>query len=205
MRAGAAAATVLVVVAAVAAIGCGGEREFTAEQFIDAANEQGAELELGEEVATTPAGEPVLKISSAPAPDSDPQLQTGSSSGTLVVASDVGSAGAEFDHCEEAADLTCFRVANVVLRFEGDERRRSGPGDGRRQRASVGRLSGIVRLLRRTLVGGGLAAALPHRGHDDRHEHDDRRDHVGEPVSGVGDGQEHVSRWPARAGRGRGR
>ena len=37
----------------------------------------------------------------------------------MIVASDADSAGAEFDHCETAADLTCFRAANVVLRFEG--------------------------------------------------------------------------------------
>ena len=36
----------------------------------------------------------------------------------MIVAGDAGSAGDEFDHCEGAADLTCFRAANVVLRFE---------------------------------------------------------------------------------------
>jgi hypothetical protein len=119
MRSGTAAATLLVIVAALAASGCG-EREFTAQEFVDAANGHDAELELGDQLTTTESGEPVLKISSSAPPGSDPnpQLQAGTSSGTMIVAADVDSAGAEFDRCEAAADLTCFRAANVVLRFE---------------------------------------------------------------------------------------
>jgi len=37
----------------------------------------------------------------------------------MIVADDAGSAGDEFDRCDRSADLTCFRAANVVLRFEG--------------------------------------------------------------------------------------
>jgi hypothetical protein len=115
-----AAATIVLALIATAAAGCG-EREFTAQEFVDSANEQGAELALGDQITTTESDEPVIRISFAPPPGTDPnpQLQAGDGSGTMIVASDAESAGAEFDHCETAADLTCFRAANVVLRFEG--------------------------------------------------------------------------------------
>ena len=114
-----AAATIVLALIATAA-GCG-EREFTAQEFVDSANEQGAELALGDQITTTESDEPVIRISFAPPPGTDPnpQLQAGDGSGTMIVASDAEIAGAEFDHCETAADLTCFRAANVVLRFEG--------------------------------------------------------------------------------------
>jgi hypothetical protein len=119
-RAGAAAAVLAATAAGVLAIGCGGEREFDAGGFIDAANAKGAELALGEQITTTPADEPVYSVRFAAAGDDpNPQLQSGRSSGTMIVAADAGSAGDEFDHCESSADLTCFRAANVVLRFEG--------------------------------------------------------------------------------------
>ena len=115
-----AAAALTVAAVAVLAIGCGGEREFDAGGFIDAANDEGAELALGEQITTTPADEPVFEITSRPEPGSDPnpQLEGEHGGGTLVVANDASAAGDEFDHCEQAADLTCFRAANVVLRFE---------------------------------------------------------------------------------------
>ncbi len=120
MRAGAAAATLLMLVLALA--GCG-EREFAAAEFVAAANEQGAELALGRAVTANDDGEEVFAIEFAPAPGAErnPQLEAGGGSGTMVVASDAARAGAEFDRCETAADLTCFRAANVVLRFEAME------------------------------------------------------------------------------------
>ena len=114
-----AAAALTVAAVAVLAIGCGGEREFDAGGFIDAANAEGAELALGEQITTTPADEPVYSIRfAAPSGDPNPQLQSGRGSGTMIVAGDAGSAGEEYDRCEGAADLTCFRAANIVLRFE---------------------------------------------------------------------------------------
>ena len=119
MRLGAAAA--LLASALLLATGCGGEREFDAGEFVDAANAEGAELARGEQITTTPAGEPVYSIRfAAPAGgEPNPQLQSGRSSGTMIVAGDAAGAGSEYDHCESSADLTCFRAANVVLRFEG--------------------------------------------------------------------------------------
>ena len=120
MRFRAAAALLLAASAALAAIGCGGEREFAAGEFIDAANAEGAGLALGAEISSTENDEPIYVIRSRPKPGADPnpQLEEGHGSGTLVVAVDAAAAGAEFDRCETSADLTCFRAANVVLRFE---------------------------------------------------------------------------------------
>lgn len=116
----AAAALLLAATAAVVAIGCGGEREFDANGFIDAANAEGAALVLGAELSVTENGEPVYEVRSRPEPGADPnpQLGDGRASGSLIVATDASTAGAEFDRCEDSTDLTCFRAANVVLRFE---------------------------------------------------------------------------------------
>jgi hypothetical protein len=115
----AAAATLLIAVATLAVAGCG-EKHFSASGFIDAANEQGAELDLGERLATNPAGEEVYPITTAASGgEPNPQLEGSGSKGTMIVADDAGSAGDEFDRCDQSADLTCFRAANVVLRFEG--------------------------------------------------------------------------------------
>jgi hypothetical protein len=120
MRFGAAAALLLAASAALLATGCGGEREFAAGEFIDAANAEGAALALGAEISTTENDEPIYAIRSRPEPGADPnpQLGEGPGNGTLIVAVDAAAAGAEFDRCETSADLTCFRAANVVLRFE---------------------------------------------------------------------------------------
>jgi len=114
------AATLIAAVAALAVAGCG-EKRFSAEEFVDAVNDQGAELALGERISSTASGDPIMAVEFAPVAGSDPnpQLHTGQGSGSLIVASDAGSAGAEFARCEGAADLTCFRAANVVLEFEG--------------------------------------------------------------------------------------
>ena len=109
--------------------------------------EQGAELELGE-AADERSGERggrCMQDRSAPSGQLDPQLAGGSGQ--------LGDAARRRRRRQRrrrvrslrrrSADLTCFRVANVVLRFEGIERRPTRARvDGRRQRSSVGRLSG---------------------------------------------------------------
>jgi len=120
MRLGVVAATLPALFAAIFAIGCG-DREFTAGEFVGSANEEGAALALGEVVTTNDAGERVYAVEFAPDPDAEanPQLHAdGHGRGTMIVADDSGRAGDEFDRCEQTADLTCFRAANVVLRFE---------------------------------------------------------------------------------------
>jgi hypothetical protein len=126
----AAAALLLPAIAALAAAGCG-EQEFTASELVDAANAEGARLALGGQLTTSPEGAKVFVVRSAARPESpNSQLAGGGGKGTLVVAEGAGSGAEEFDRCEAAADLTCFRASNVVLRFESldapDQARISG-------------------------------------------------------------------------------
>jgi len=113
------AATLIAALAALAT-GCG-ETQFSAAGFVDAANEQGAELGLGKQISSTDAGEPIMAVRYAAAAggEPNPQLHTGQGSGSLIAAADPASAAAEFDRCEGSAGLTCFRAANIVLEFEG--------------------------------------------------------------------------------------
>jgi hypothetical protein len=46
------------------------------------------------------------------------QLHGEGGDATMLVLDDAEAAGAEFARCETAPLLTCFRAANVVLRFE---------------------------------------------------------------------------------------
>lgn len=112
------AAALLVGAALATGVGCG-EQTFTASELVDAANAEGAQLDLGERLTTSPAGTEVYVVGSAASPgDANPQLVGGGGKGTLVVADGSGSGAEEFERCEATADLTCFRASNVVLRFE---------------------------------------------------------------------------------------
>jgi hypothetical protein len=123
------AAAALTALAALVVAGCG-ERDFTATGLVEAANEEGAQLTLGEALTTSEAGAEIHAITTAPAGGANPQLEGSGGKGTLVVTDDAASGSDEFERCESAADLTCFRVANVVLRFESldapDQARVSG-------------------------------------------------------------------------------
>ena len=101
---------------------CGGEKQFTPDSFVADINEAGAGLELGSMLTTSSQGVDVYAIAFAPAaPDSptgeDPEREL-TSSGTLLAMEDEDEARAEFERCSGAPDLTCFRAANTVLRFE---------------------------------------------------------------------------------------
>ncbi|GIK76983.1 MAG: hypothetical protein EDQ89_05940 [Acidobacteria bacterium] len=112
------AVAALLAAALAAGAGCG-ERTFTASGLVDAANAEGARLALGERLTTSPEGAEVYVIRSAASPGAaNPQLVGDGGKGTLLVADGSGSGADEFDRCEATADLTCFRAANVVLRFE---------------------------------------------------------------------------------------
>lgn len=127
------AAALLISLGALGAGGCG-DRVFTPPGFVDAANAEGAELALGPVLTTTDAGVEVYGLESAgtaPGSDPNPQLHSGEKgSATMIVMEDSERARAEFTRCEAAPALTCFRAANVVLRFEqmdaADQARISG-------------------------------------------------------------------------------
>lgn len=101
------------------ASGCGsGERNFDAEGFLEEINAQGGELELGPVLTTRDDGLDVHVIKFA-GDLTDSQLHSpDSGSGTMIVMGDTEAAEQEFARCDSASALTCFRAANVVLRFE---------------------------------------------------------------------------------------
>lgn len=94
------------------ALGCGGERSFEAEELVSALNEHGAGLELGEPLGSQG---PAREIHAVGLASSATQVRGG---GSLAVTGDVAEAEAEYERCESAASLICYRAANAVLRLE---------------------------------------------------------------------------------------
>lgn len=101
---------------------CGEERSFDAEEFVETMNDQGAQVKLGEELSTTDAGAEIyaLRLEEAgsatePAP-ADAELHGG---GSLKVTESADAAREEYERCEDAVTLICFRAANVAIYFEG--------------------------------------------------------------------------------------
>lgn len=111
----------LLIALALAASGIGGcgERTFGEEEFIEEANNVGAGLTLGLILSENEQGVPVRAIELIPAGASRP-LQPGEDAGggTMLVLEGSEEAREEFERCEQAVTLTCYRAANVVLRFD---------------------------------------------------------------------------------------
>lgn len=111
---------------------CGGERTFSAQEFIDEMNDNGAALALGSVLTTNPDGVDIYSISLTElstgvgsAPQAVPEGLPGS--GSMLVLDSADTARSEFARCEQSPELTCFRAANAVLRFQalqaGDQAR----------------------------------------------------------------------------------
>jgi hypothetical protein len=101
---------VVTAVALLALVGCGGERSFEPDEFVGAANAEGADLVLGEPLTSIEEGVDVYALS----------FEEGDSGGSLIVTADADAARDEHTRCEEAVSLVCYRAANVVLLFETD-------------------------------------------------------------------------------------
>ena len=96
--------------AVVAVAGCGSdERTFTAEELTAEVEENGAALELGEALTTDQEGLELHAVE-----------LSGGGTGTLAIAEDAEAALAEYERCESAASLFCFRAANAVLVFDSE-------------------------------------------------------------------------------------
>lgn len=110
---------IALLVALVALGGCSGERSFDEDTFIEEINSAGAGLTLGVIISENEQGVPVRAIELVPAGASRP-VRPGEDpgGGTMLVLDDADQAFAEFQRCEQAATLTCYRAANVVLRFD---------------------------------------------------------------------------------------
>jgi hypothetical protein len=106
--------------AALALAGCGGEPNYSAEEFIDAANAQGAGLVLADPLETTREEVDLYALQFEGGPSSGTATPLDAhGGGTLTVAEDAEAGAAEYDRCEAAPALLCFRAGNVSLYFAG--------------------------------------------------------------------------------------
>lgn len=121
MRAGPLSLVATVVLASGIAA-CGSEREFTPQSFVDEMNAEGAALALGPVLTTNPDGVDVHTVTFtdfAPSATGEGEVPADAhGSATLLVVADADAARGEYERCEQAPALTCFRAANAVLRVE---------------------------------------------------------------------------------------
>ena len=115
-----AASVVSAAVLALAACGSG-ERTFSAQEFVDEANSNGAHLALGEPLGGEQADAQIyaLRVEPVPSGGAAPTLGEGAGSGSLRVEGSSDAAEGEYARCNQAG-LFCYRAANVVLVFEAD-------------------------------------------------------------------------------------
>jgi hypothetical protein len=90
---------------AIAVTSCGGERTFDAHELVDELNDEGARVKLGATLSSSQDLD-LFAVSFA------------GEAGTLAIAEEADAAESEYDRCEDAATLTCYRVANAALYFE---------------------------------------------------------------------------------------
>jgi hypothetical protein len=108
-----------------AAAGCGGEDEdptFMAQEFVTEINRQGVDLRLGEELVTDEPGKQLYAVELEPlgGPRTDSAGEEVHAGGSLsVYEREDELVDEEVRSCEEAADLLCYRAANVVIVLEG--------------------------------------------------------------------------------------
>jgi hypothetical protein len=113
------AAVMLITFLAIA--GCGGERAFEPEEFVDEANAEGAGLVLGEPLTSIEEGVDVYALSFAEEPGERAEPgEHAHSGGSMIVTEDAEAAREEHGRCEDAVTLICYRAANVVLMFDAD-------------------------------------------------------------------------------------
>jgi hypothetical protein len=112
---------------AAALTACGDETTFTADELVTEVNDRGARVRLGEPLTTSQEDVELyaLRLAGTGAAPGVPSGDAGSApvdvhgGGTLTITEDDDAALAEFERCESAVSLVCFRAANAVLIFEG--------------------------------------------------------------------------------------
>jgi hypothetical protein len=105
------------------ASGCGGDQEryFTAQDFVDQMNQNGASLRLGRVLSEGGESGDVnaVKIQgTAPSATGEGAKPKPSGAATVLVLGDAEAASDEYEQCSDSPGLTCFRAANVLLRVE---------------------------------------------------------------------------------------
>jgi hypothetical protein len=101
------------------AAGCGGDEppEFTAQEFVDAANERGGGIALGETLLGSQPGIETINALEFEHKGEERPPDTGHAhaAASLVVAQNEASAEEQHDRCEASVSFICLRAANVVV------------------------------------------------------------------------------------------
>ena len=116
-------AAVPLVAAALAGCGENGERVFTLDEFVDEVNAEGAGVEVGPVITTSEDGVEVRSLTLtgetlSPTGSARDTEEPHGGNGAILVLENAELAETELDRCQPAPALTCFRAANVVIRFE---------------------------------------------------------------------------------------
>ena len=126
---------VLLLVPLLLVAGCGQGKVFTAEEFVAEANRNGAGLELGgplispgpdrdvyalevEEADRPGAGREEPDHAEEPESEASDDGHEHGSGGSLTVTEDSDAGRTEFERCDSAVSLLCYRAANMVVAFE---------------------------------------------------------------------------------------
>ena len=106
---------------ALAGTGCGGERTFTAEEFVDEMEANGVTMELGSPLFTDQEGKEVYEVELEPLPGAPTPAEGAlrAPQGSLSVHDEVSGADDQLGNCKATADLLCFRAANIVIVLQG--------------------------------------------------------------------------------------
>ena len=98
--------------------GCGEEKTFTADEFVDRVNEEGVKLKLGEPLITDDSSKDLYAVELAQV-SRLPGSEAGAVSGSLSEYDEPSGAEDELESCGASADLLCYRLANIVVVLEG--------------------------------------------------------------------------------------
>lgn len=98
--------------------GCGEEKTYTAEEFVDRVNDEGVKLKLGEPLITDDESKELFAVELAPVSNL-PGSEPGADAGSLSAYDEPSGAEDELESCGASADLLCYRLANIVVVLEG--------------------------------------------------------------------------------------
>jgi hypothetical protein len=88
-----------------------------AEEFADEVNAQGVQFRLGDALFSEDADKEVYAVELDPLTEL-PGSGSGHTGGSLTVHEDSGEAEDAIESCQDSADLTCYRAANIVVVLE---------------------------------------------------------------------------------------
>jgi hypothetical protein len=96
--------------------GCGGDDTFSADELVGELNDNGAGLELDDQLPSSRQGIELYGLRFADQGSGEAEAVGGS----LTITPDADAGLEEYGRCQSAGSLICFRADNAVLIFEGE-------------------------------------------------------------------------------------